>query len=391
MMKDSDDLSSDGENAGAIGTGIYVTELSPHDVLLGRGTGPSKNEGNVNFRIAVEDMKSAYVSTPSRKAKKRIVRKTIKAIKVKNGRFLSKLRKSEIKMLGLSHKIVYEVVSDSVAVEKTKQAIRYIHYKKDAKQDKKKSPDLKAKKAPTSKIKNEPNQDSKLGITASSDDSDHSVAWGSRNGGHQLFGCLPDANGAVRPVYPGFENRSNLLPALSSTPLPGSLLQSASAIGVAPASTGIRNFPSQATQRFAPLSRSLPSSSPPFFSSNEFNTESLFRAGGLSARVSESPSPFSSAGGAVQTQARMQPNTSLFSSGGLKDALLHSLPLLTGGPQGMSSDCISANALQQDERLRASLQLGQLQTALQDGQLRAILLGDEQYRRLLSSYLSQPN
>jgi hypothetical protein len=120
----------------------------------------------------------------------------------------------------------------------------------------------------------------------------------------------------------------------------------------------------------------------------------LFRAGGLAARVSESPSPFSISGGAVQTQARMQPTTSRFTCppGELKGSLLHSLPLLTGGgPQGMSSDCTATTALQQDERLRASYQLGQLQTALQDEQLRAILLGDEQYRRLLTSYLSQSN
>jgi hypothetical protein len=112
-----------------------VTELGPDDVLLGRGTGPSSNEGNVNFRNAVEAMKSDYVSTPSRKAKNKFVRKTVEAIKAKKGRFLSKLRKSEIKMLGMSaHKAVYEVVRDDVAFEKTKQAIRYVHYKKDANQ-----------------------------------------------------------------------------------------------------------------------------------------------------------------------------------------------------------------------------------------------------------------
>lgn len=115
-------------------TGIYVTDLTEHDVLLGRGTGPSSNNGNVQFRIAVEDMKAAYISTPSRKAKNVLVRKTVESIQSKNGRFLNKLRKSEVKMLGMStHKPVYEVVHDTVACEKTKQAIRYVHYKKDAK------------------------------------------------------------------------------------------------------------------------------------------------------------------------------------------------------------------------------------------------------------------
>ena len=27
-----------------LGTGVYVTELGPHDVLLGRGTGPNENQ-----------------------------------------------------------------------------------------------------------------------------------------------------------------------------------------------------------------------------------------------------------------------------------------------------------------------------------------------------------
>jgi hypothetical protein len=113
------------------GTGEYVTELRPNNVLLVRRTGPSNNKGNVNFCNAVESMKSDYVSTPSCKAKNKLVRKTVEAIKAKNGRFLSKLRKSKVKMLGMSsHQAVYEVVLDDVAFKKTKQAIRYVHYKK---------------------------------------------------------------------------------------------------------------------------------------------------------------------------------------------------------------------------------------------------------------------
>ena len=79
-------------------------------------------------------MKSAYTSTPSRKAKNKLVRKTVDSIKAKSGRFLTKLSKGEKKLLGhplSTHKTVYEVVQDSVAFEKTKQAIRYVHYKKD--------------------------------------------------------------------------------------------------------------------------------------------------------------------------------------------------------------------------------------------------------------------
>lgn len=109
----------------------YVTEIREHDVLLGRGTGPNNNKGNVVFRIAVEESKAAYTATASRKAKTRIVRETVEAVKAKNGRFLSKLKKYEIKRLGLPQKVVYEVVEDNTAIEKTKQALRYVCYKKD--------------------------------------------------------------------------------------------------------------------------------------------------------------------------------------------------------------------------------------------------------------------
>jgi hypothetical protein len=110
----------------------YVTEIREHDVLLGRGTGPNNNQGNVVFRIAVEKSKAAYTATSSRKSKNRTVRETVEAVKAKNGRFLSKLKKYEIKRLGLTHKVVYEVVEDSTAIEKTKQALRYVCYKKDS-------------------------------------------------------------------------------------------------------------------------------------------------------------------------------------------------------------------------------------------------------------------
>jgi hypothetical protein len=115
----------------------YVTELGPHDVLLGRGTGPNNNQGNVEFRIAVEKSREAYVSTASRKAKSRIVTKTVQDVKSKEGRFLKKLMRSQIKLLKLPHKEVYEVATDDIAVEKTKQALRYVCYKKEPSSQKK--------------------------------------------------------------------------------------------------------------------------------------------------------------------------------------------------------------------------------------------------------------
>lgn len=129
--KMADDESSDeGADVQRERTGVYVSELGSGDVLLGRGTGPSMHKGNIQFRQAVEDLKPAYISTNSRKAKKGLVRQAVKAIHAKQGRFLTKLKKSEIKKLGLNGNAAYEVVTDDVAMEKTKQAIRYVHYKK---------------------------------------------------------------------------------------------------------------------------------------------------------------------------------------------------------------------------------------------------------------------
>jgi hypothetical protein len=133
MKNHTDDEMSEAEDCGSTaGTGKFVTELNDNDVLLGRGTGPNNNQGNVKFRVAVERLRLPYTSTSSRKMKNRIVRKTIHAVKAKNGRFLNKLRKGHIKKLGLPDKATYEVASDGVAVEKAKQALRYICYKKDA-------------------------------------------------------------------------------------------------------------------------------------------------------------------------------------------------------------------------------------------------------------------
>jgi hypothetical protein len=162
---------------------LYVTQLRSSDVLLGRGTGPNNHPGNVDFRLAVEELKRGYVATASRKAKKRLVQNAVRSVQEgKKGRFLSKLSKSELKRLKLSQPKRYErqmaqapsssssllsptvatldedakvesststnttngaaasselvpfyqIVSDEVAMEKTKQALRYVCYKRDA-------------------------------------------------------------------------------------------------------------------------------------------------------------------------------------------------------------------------------------------------------------------
>lgn len=60
-----------------------------------------------------------------------MVTRTVNAIKARNAHFLTKLPRGKIKRLGLDKSAVFEVVKDSVACDKTKQAIRYLHYKKE--------------------------------------------------------------------------------------------------------------------------------------------------------------------------------------------------------------------------------------------------------------------
>lgn len=130
--------SSTKEDEEEIGTGVYVTELHPLDVLLGRGSGPSMHQGNVKFRKIVEGLKPIYMSTKSRKSKSNMVHNTVNNIKRQGGRFLvriskatKKARRDQPRGHAPEEAVLYEVVKDHVACEKMKQAIRYVQYKKD--------------------------------------------------------------------------------------------------------------------------------------------------------------------------------------------------------------------------------------------------------------------
>jgi hypothetical protein len=359
------------------------------------------NQGNINFRMAVEEMKSAYVSTPSRKAKKRIVRKTVKAIKAKNGRFLSKLRKSEIKMLGLPHKVVFEVVADNVAIEKTKQAIRYIHYKKDAGQDGK-SQDLKAKKVGQSADKSV--KKSGTSALSSSDDSDQSTASGRHQSNRNRR--LPEVKAAwaPAPVDPSAKNlfstqqftsrhgTANLNPLAYSLASPflnshsptlrGIQMPSPTLRGTPMGNPGLQDLPSLAIPGILP---SLQPGGPSFLPARDFNA---LRAGAQASHLPESasmlPNTAPSAGRPIsQSQSMLLPPPSQQE---VTDFLRRHMT--AGGPPqgGLTSEQMTA-----DGTIRASLQLGQqLQAAaFQDDRLRAALLADEQ-RRFLNSYLSFP-
>jgi hypothetical protein len=405
------------------GVGIYVTELGADDVLLGRGTGPNSNEGNVNFRIAVEAMKSDYVSTPSRKAKNKLVHKTVEAIKAKNGRFLSKLRKSEIKMLGMSaHKAVYEIMRDDVAFEKTKQAIRYVHYKKDADQGTKRTADEQAQDSRSKCSKQDgpspgassKNKAMKKDLCESGEkQTESSVVWDSRSIGGADRGASSNLVGSsAASTSPGGSNTQTLLSSSLAGPIghhqmqPTTFPTTTTQLGKPSASihhiisdTRTPNASSASPAQSAGVGGNSSLASPgaggyPFLPSLQKMTSTLhhtgFRNSSLLAQTggasSSSSAPHADASGATTAQSRPKsqatmpspPATNIYSellsqslSGSSRappaqqPAAGHPAAGEYGGAQGVPS--------------------GLFQQALQNDQLRAILLSDERYRHIIES------
>jgi len=113
--------------------GVLVTasELRENDVLLGRGTGPNGNTGNIRFRLLVKEELSRMENIHGFKTK--LAQKVVDIVRKRNGRFLRKLSKKEAKQL-LTRKAgrkpftipeIYASVPNDVAMEKARQAMRF--------------------------------------------------------------------------------------------------------------------------------------------------------------------------------------------------------------------------------------------------------------------------
>jgi hypothetical protein len=107
---------------------IFFRELGQNDVLLGRGTGPNENIGNVRFRSLVRDsMQTHRFSTPDEKSE--LAKKIVNTVKARNGRFMKQVNTR--KNCGN----IFVEIPDKVSLDKTKQSFRH-QLRADAKGDK---------------------------------------------------------------------------------------------------------------------------------------------------------------------------------------------------------------------------------------------------------------
>mmetsp|Transcript_106517 Transcript_106517/g.159349 ORF Transcript_106517/g.159349 Transcript_106517/m.159349 type:complete len:369 (-) Transcript_106517:125-1231(-) len=113
--------------------GKVLHDLGPYDVLLGRGTGPNENQGNVRFREILKDTMGKYTRPGYAMSKAQIAREVLDQVQARNGNFVRKLGKGESGVIpspsepynSRSKNFLYVIVPDSVAIEKTKQSIRF--------------------------------------------------------------------------------------------------------------------------------------------------------------------------------------------------------------------------------------------------------------------------
>jgi hypothetical protein len=98
-----------------------VSEVSDEDVLLGRGTGPNEQSGNIRFRALVRRvLQGADLANLDGKLKANLAREILNSVKSRNGRFLKPNPRG-----GNARGRSFVVVSDSVALDKIKQSFRH--------------------------------------------------------------------------------------------------------------------------------------------------------------------------------------------------------------------------------------------------------------------------
>lgn len=102
----------------------FISVLSEHDVLLGRGTGPNEARGNIKFRSYVRKaIQSMNLNELDGKRKARIAKEIFDLVKSNNGRFVKVAPTSSSGPNGSRRTYVF--VPDAVALDKIKQSFRH--------------------------------------------------------------------------------------------------------------------------------------------------------------------------------------------------------------------------------------------------------------------------
>lgn len=112
----------------------YVTDPSPNDVLLGRGSNLVRYKGNIDFRRLIQSKRDEYTyAVQTGRNKDDIAQEIVNVVISNNGRFLRKVTdQEERRKLNLPTNIpvaaaIWVPVSKKVALEKVKQAFRDSH------------------------------------------------------------------------------------------------------------------------------------------------------------------------------------------------------------------------------------------------------------------------
>jgi hypothetical protein len=107
----------------AIGSNVPERKITHNDVLLGRGAASDRFEGNIQFRTLIRAHKSEYCSSMNPNEKAFIAHQVVQTIQANQGRFLRKIKFPGEWAQDIDSPM-WETVSDSVAIEKVKQAFR---------------------------------------------------------------------------------------------------------------------------------------------------------------------------------------------------------------------------------------------------------------------------
>ena len=108
---------------------MMITHLGPNDVLIGRGSPATANEGNIRFREVIRLLLPYYVATTRRSEKDSLARKVIDIIRSRQGRFVRRIESpEEADRLELdSIDSVWIVVEEEAVIPKVKQTFRDQH------------------------------------------------------------------------------------------------------------------------------------------------------------------------------------------------------------------------------------------------------------------------